>query len=185
MIFGEREKFINISFKLPFRVGIITICHIVMITLIAPFFFVGIAIATPSPIEEPSAIPRNKGAEFFNSNLQIRKDRLQPWLNSPFPFFRPFGRQWIEARESFKSRTSKFCRSGAPSIQFPNIKQRPNSNKGTDQHSDNGSKNFKWNAEDFQWVPLAGLIPIIIFLIDSIYRLTYHSTKAAGKPWKF
>lgn len=162
----ERKKQVDIATKLPFRVWVASKGNIVMIALIIYVSPIGVAIARPSMVECPSTIPRNEGAKFCDSNLQLGKDRAQFLINIVWPF----SWQWVKARESSKDGSTELYRSGASSVQFPNMEQRPNTNKGSNQRSGDSGKNMDWQPEDFQWVPHAGIIPILIFLADALIR---------------
>lgn len=155
--------------------------HIMMIALVICLSLfsitISVAIAKPGLIEGSSVIPRNERAELCYGNLQLGENSFQPWFDGS-RYIWPISWQWIKARESFKNCAAEFCRSGAPSVQFPNVEQRPTSQ----QCSKNIDKNLNWYSKDLQWVPLAGLIPIIIFLIDSLYRMAHHSEENNGEP---
>jgi hypothetical protein len=176
MILSKRKKSINISSKFSPWVWITAKSHIMMIALVIYFSAISIAIAGPSPIKSPSTIPRNEWAKFCYSDLQIREYRLQPSMDTATPqsSFGPISRQWIKVLESIEDGGTKFCRSGPAGIQFPDMEQPPNAKQCRDNNNDNTKIVLNW-----QWkiLPFAGLIPIIIFLIDSIYRYFYHNGK--------
>ena len=178
-MFGKREKFSNIAPKFPFGVWIVIKSYIVVIGLIY-FSSVGIVISGPSIVECLSATPRNEGSKFCDSNLQIRENSTQSWFDTKLR--RPLSGLWIKARESFENCTAEFYRSSTPSVQFPNMEQRPSSNQCSNQCSSDSSKNMDWHPEDFQWVPFAGLIPIIMFLIDSLYRIAHPNIGDSKEP---
>lgn len=179
MIFGKRKKFINIPFKLSLWVWIATKGHIMMIALIIYLSFVGIAIAGPGAVEVPSPIPRNEGSKFLDGNLKLRENSTQSWLNITRICFGPFRRQWIEARESLKNCGAKFSRSRTTGVQLPYVKQTPNTDQSGGNSADDGNIILGW-----QWriLPFVGLIPIIMFLIDSLYRMAHHSTDDVEEP---
>lgn len=166
MVFGKRKKFINIMSKNFFIFWVILKSHVMMIALVINFSAIGIAIAAPSSIKEPAAIPWYERAKFCDGNLQLGEDRLQSWSDSG-RYAGPFNRQRIKARESFKNRAAEFCRSCAPSVQFVDIEQSPNT-KNTDNYTGNAGKDCKVIPWQWRVLPFVALIPIILYLIDAL-----------------
>ncbi len=154
--------------------------HIMMIALVFTFSAIGAAIAAPCPIKEPAAIPGGERAELCYCNLQIGENRFQPCFDGG-RYTRPIGWQWIKARESLKNRAAEFYRSGTPSVQFPNIKESPNT-EHTYNNTGNAGKDRIVLAWQWRVLPFAGLIPIIMYLVDSIYRMAHPSTKDSFEP---
>ena len=68
--------------------------------------------------------------------------------------------------------SAEFYRSGTPSVQFPNIKESPNT-EHTYNNTGNAGKDRIVLAWQWRVLPFAGLIPIIMYLVDSIYRMAH------------